>query len=359
MTTFLLMLVAGVAGAAAHWLYSSRGRSAQTRRELDHGRRLVEISKKLSGVAELSDTEKAVADLACRLLDAHFAAVLMLIEGGQMIEVKSAVGFASAVTGMRFPTDGSFSATVMTDGKPRASNDLRTEPYVVPDQWPQDGTTHIAVAPMLARGDTIGAISCVCSRPISESDLELLGALAEQAALAIENSQLFGQVNSLSMTDPLTGLANRRQLERDIGREFAAARRGRRLVAIMFDVNGFKAYNDRFGHMAGDNALRAFGRVLQTFTRAMNLASRYGGDEFFVLLADADIIGAKIFIQRVREHFTEEVAAFGHGPLTASAGIAEYSPEMVNPAQLIAAADRALYESKADRANPYAPADRT
>src|SRR5690606_5074292 len=106
----------------------------------------------------------------------------------------------------------------------------------------------------------------------------------------------------------------------DIAREFAAARRGRMLVGVMFDLDDFKDYNDTHGHVAGDAALRTFGTVLARETRAMNLAARYGGDEFFVLLADATETEAAVFIQRVLSRFREEVRKLGYGELEAAAG---------------------------------------
>jgi diguanylate cyclase (GGDEF)-like protein len=134
-----------------------------------------------------------------------------------------------------------------------------------------------------------------------------------------------------------------------LGREFAAARRGRRLIAVMFDLNDFKDYNDRFGHLAGDQALRLLADSMATESRAMNLTARYGGDEFVTLLMDTDSYGAQIFVQRVKHRFGHAIAEFGKARLTVSAGIAEYSAEMTNPAHLLAAADLALYASKGRR----------
>ena len=173
-----------------------------------------------------------------------------------------------------------------------------------------------------------------------------MGALAEQAAIAIQQARLFEQVTVMSVTDPLTGLANRRQLERDLPREFAAALRGRDLTAVIFDLDLFKEYNDTYGHVAGDKALQAFARALQNGMRAMNVAARYGGDEFVAILSDTDAEGARSFIRRVRDRFDLGVAALGHGPLKVSAGLAEFAPDMGNPEALLRAADAELYRTK-------------
>jgi diguanylate cyclase (GGDEF)-like protein len=238
---------------------------------------------------------------------------------------------------------------VIVHARPRATDNVDADPFVNEASLPYIKGACMAAAPMRYRTQMLGALTCVGRHPFSAQDLELLGALGDQAAIAIENARLFQQVHVLSYTDPLTGLANRRQLERDIAREFAAARRGRMLVGVMFDLDRFKDYNDTYGHVAGDAALRAFGTVLARETRAMNLAARYGGDEFFVLLTDATEADAAVFVQRVLSRYREEVRKLGHDGIEAAAGFAAYQHEMRSPEALIEAADRALYESKRER----------
>jgi diguanylate cyclase (GGDEF)-like protein len=176
----------------------------------------------------------------------------------------------------------------------------------------------------------------------------LLRAFADQAAIALEDARLFEQVHALSVTDPLTGLANRRQFDRELQREFAAATRGRQLVAVMFDLNDFKHHNDRYGHLAGDRALKHFAEALEAYTRAMNLAARFGGDEFFALLADSDRDGAFVFVDRVIHRFEAIMKESGNPVLKVSAGVAEFKSDMNSPLELVEAADRALYISKSE-----------
>ena len=325
-------------------------RQTEEQRRLSHTRALVEVSHALACSTELDRTLQLVAHWAARLLHARGAGIELLSEHGDTLELRAAYGLPPHVLGMVFPLEGSFTGWVVRHGRPRATVDPSKEPLIQPESRDFLGTSPVAAAPLLYRGRPLGALfACARDMPFDQSDLELLRALADQAAIAIENARLFEQVRTLSLTDPLTGLANRRQLERELAREFAAARRGRKLVVVVFDLDDFKVYNDRYGHLAGDEVLRAFGEVLGQETRAMNLAARYGGDEFVALLSDSDRERALIFIERVRQRFHERASRLGRDPITASAGLAVYHPSMARPEDLIAAADEVLYQSKAAR----------
>jgi diguanylate cyclase (GGDEF)-like protein len=131
-------------------------------------------------------------------------------------------------------------------------------------------------------------------------------------------------------------------------KEFAAARRGRKLSAILFDLDNFKLYNDSAGHQAGDEALHAFAGVLKEETRAMNLAARYGGDEFISILAEADRAGALTHAERIAAAVERHPLLSGAN-IRASAGVGTYHPGMDQPAELIRAADADLYARKAIR----------
>lgn len=327
-------------------LFATRTLSAE-RLELAQNRAMIEVSQALSGTTRLDETLDLVTHWAVRLMDARTATIELLTPDGQALEVHAMNGSSTPPLHHQFPLHGSFTGWVVQNGRSRATPDAHTDPYIHPTSRPYLGRSPVAAAPLRYRDQTFGALSCVGRYAFTVADLELLGALADQAAVAIENARLFEQVHQLSMTDPLTGLPNRRQLERDLTREFAAARRGRQLVAVMFDLNGFKAYNDQYGHLAGDAALKLFAEVLATGTRAMNMAARYGGDEFIALMADSDAAGAYTFIERVRSRFPGPDAGPMRSILGVAAGIACYDATMKRPEDLLAAADRALYEEKA------------
>lgn len=150
----------------------------------------------------------------------------------------------------------------------------------------------------------------------------------------------------LALLDDLTEIPNRRLADIFLEKEFAAARRGRGLAVVLFDIDRFKAFNDRHGHAAGDAALRAFVRVLRSRTRQMDLSARYGGEEFIAILSGGTAAAAERFAENVRQALEDEPPAASR--MTVSAGIAEFDEAMEEPADLIAAADDALYRAKSD-----------
>lgn len=147
-----------------------------------------------------------------------------------------------------------------------------------------------------------------------------------------------------ALTDPLTGLPNRRHASVFLDAAWAAAIRGRSMALVIFDLDRFKGVNDVQGHAEGDRVLRALGRVLAERTRRMDLSVRYGGEEFMTILMDCKIDQAELFAEQVRAR----VAAleFSWGRITLSAGVSAIEQGMGSPDILVAAADRALYAAK-------------
>ena len=152
------------------------------------------------------------------------------------------------------------------------------------------------------------------------------------------------KAEKLALTDPLTGIPNRRHAVVFVDAAFAAAQRGIPLSAVLFDVDGFKAFNDTHGHLEGDEALRTISQVLMKSTRRMNLTARWGGEEFLSMLSDTPVDGGLIFAERV---LSEVHQAFPDGSVTLSAGLARFVPDMDSPARILAAADQAMYAAKA------------
>jgi diguanylate cyclase (GGDEF)-like protein len=141
--------------------------------------------------------------------------------------------------------------------------------------------------------------------------------------------------------DTVTGIGNRRALD-----ETLAGLAGRRLAAVLLDLDHFKAFNDRNGHLSGDAALARVGEILRATVRDRDLVFRYGGEEFLILLPGSDLSGAARLAERVREA-VEQDARTGPWGLTVSAGVAVADRfNSANPTQLLRRADRALYQAK-------------
>ena len=157
------------------------------------------------------------------------------------------------------------------------------------------------------------------------------------------------EIEDLAFTDLLTRLPNRRHALVFLENEFAAAERGRLLSVVLFDLDQFKQYNDTYGHQAGDLALELFAEVLARTTRRMNLSARFGGEEFLSVLAGSDAEGAYTFAERVRSALRAK--NLGSPPLTVSAGVAIYEAGMQRPDELLAAADKSLYQAKREGRN--------
>ncbi|MFQ5946513.1 MAG: diguanylate cyclase [Anaerolineae bacterium] len=160
-----------------------------------------------------------------------------------------------------------------------------------------------------------------------------------------ENARLFAEVERLAVTDPLTGLYNRHKLNESLEIEVERARRyGRPLSVIMIDLDGLKRINDTHGHPAGDAVLRGAAQAISTEVRRVDLATRYGGDEFLVLLPEADLEEAAGMAERICERIIR--TEFQGESLSASAGVAEWAPAHDSAADFLEAVDQALYQAK-------------
>jgi diguanylate cyclase (GGDEF)-like protein len=185
-------------------------------------------------------------------------------------------------------------------------------------------------------------------RMFEESDLELFHSIAPQMALAIDRAMLkdkAGEYEQLSVTDALTGLLNRRYLEERLTEEIKRSNRhGYPMSFMMIDVDSFKSFNDSFGHPEGDKVLKIVGNILRETLRGADVAARYGGEEFSILLPQTTSEEAHTIAERIRSRIEEN--DFIHRKVTVSIGIASCSLELNSAADLIAAADKALYEAK-------------
>jgi diguanylate cyclase (GGDEF)-like protein len=198
-----------------------------------------------------------------------------------------------------------------------------------------------------------GANSCTDTTALLLAKLELTCrelARVNQRLVRLRSAErrhraMINQLRMLATTDVLTGLVNRRRFDQILHADFkASVARGKALSLIMVDVDSFKSYNDTFGHSAGDAVLTALARYLLQSARPDDVVARYGGDEFAILLRDADVRAARSCAERYVQTITS--VPWPQRPVAASFGVATRTASITNPAALLEHADRALYQSK-------------
>jgi diguanylate cyclase (GGDEF)-like protein len=183
----------------------------------------------------------------------------------------------------------------------------------------------------------------------SSDQRESAGWLVGHAVIALSNARQHRTVEQQALVDSLTGLANRRLCTAALEKELARAQRfDEPLTLVLADIDDFKRINDRWGHPTGDEVLKAFAHRLQESVREIDLAGRWGGEEFALLLPGTDLEGGRQLAERIRELVRDQRLAAPDGTqigVSASFGVASF-PLVRGQNQLVAAADAALYEAK-------------
>lgn len=216
-------------------------------------------------------------------------------------------------------------------------------------------------APILGNGELLGMLHLQLGReeahlpePVRARRLDAhqawMLAVCEQIGLALVNLRLRESLSAQAVRDSLTGLYNRRYLEQALEREvLRAARNGRTVGVIMLDLDHFKNFNDTHGHEAGDQLLRVLGDYLVTHVRAEDIACRYGGEEFVVILPEASPAMSRARAEELW-HGVQHLHVNFHGKLlrgvTASVGVASFPAHGKTAAELVGAADTAMYAAK-------------
>ncbi|MEA4907650.1 MAG: GAF domain-containing protein [Anaerolineaceae bacterium] len=205
--------------------------------------------------------------------------------------------------------------------------------------------------PMMSRAKLVGFItldSC-CPGSYEQADADLAQVYANEVALAIEKAHLFRRVQQLAITDPLTGLYNRRYFIEAGQREFKRARRhDTDLSLALIDIDFFKNVNDTYGHLAGDHILYELSVLLQHDLRQSDIVARYGGEEFVMLLPETTLAGAEVVAQRLHNVIMRNTFDLGQRSISISIsiGIADATGDCQDIQELFKRADQALYGSK-------------
>jgi diguanylate cyclase (GGDEF)-like protein len=217
---------------------------------------------------------------------------------------------------------------------------FETRRFPPPGIYAEEEPFSLALLPLFYQDEKLGYVA------FDGGNLDPLATLVRQLSSSIKNAQLHAQVLELSLTDGLTNVHNRRYFEIMLQKETERSRRYKRdLAVIMIDIDRFKGYNDAFGHPAGDVALKEVARCIeQAARRGLDVVTRYGGEEFAIILPETDSGGAQVVAENIRQRI--ETNGLFLQPTTVSLGIASLQGEMIQSQELVDRADRALYQAK-------------
>lgn len=336
----LIALVFVVLGAIVAALLALRRRGPDAGAQFDE---LLEVSRTLSLARTPADAERIAAEQAARLL------------GGETSTAGAVVHRATSGLEIGHETlEGVLVPDKLSDGLLRRVVETGQTIVTVVDQEAalRSLPSALVVVPIIGSGRVEGVVLVVRSpdEPFTDDEVSLLTKLGPIAAAALDSARHADESTAASLTDPLTEVGNRRRLENDLPSILLGAT-GETALA-MVDLDHFKSVNDTFGHPAGDALLRAVAAVLQEVVRPGDGVYRYGGEEFALVLPSTDEAAATVVAERARETIASRTYDLGDGVehrMTASLGVAAtVGTDDLDGLGLIARADRALYDAKAN-----------
>ena len=352
-----LLLCFGLLATAFRQIYREVARRAQTEASLQLSlqqlQQLSEENQRTNRMAEFFQSCKTsheafeiIAANMPQLLPHSFGAISVFSNSRNVVEVKLRWGSKHCDHTEFHPDDcwalrrGRLHHVVVGGSEPHCSH-VKCHP---------DGA-YLCI-PMQAQGETIGLFFVGVDDVIDLDDhkRQLARNLSEQISLALTNLRLQEKLRQQSIRDPMTNLFNRRYMEETLVREISRANLDDQpLSVVMLDIDHFKRFNDSFGHEAGDVLLMQFSQLLLTKVRAEDIACRYGGEEFLVILPGLDEQAAKDWAESLRldvEQMHAELNGVALGRVTISVGISVLPHHGDTPEHLIHHADHALYKAK-------------
>jgi diguanylate cyclase (GGDEF)-like protein/PAS domain S-box-containing protein len=319
---------------------------------------LSEMSKALQACYNTKDAYVTIGNFAQKLFPNDSGALYMLNEKGDTVStaaiwgtIKSSTKESFAPVECRALKSGLLHVAGKTEGEINTCSCGHLKGPVNDDS---------ICAPMIAQGESLGLIylqgnPAVSGQPeevrsfLFKAKQRLASTVAENVGLALANIQLREKLRYQATRDPLTNLFNRRFLEETLSLQmFKAKRSGISIGIIMFDIDHFKVFNDTYGHAAGDAMLTALGNFLKANTRASDIACRYGGEEFIMIMPDATAKAAAVRAETLRLGVKELKTEYDNKPLSInlSFGVAAFPEHGDNVDMVIRCADSALYKAK-------------
>ena len=329
----------------------------ELKRMVDELAALNEIGKALTSSLDISEVMALILEKVSKLLRPSNWSLLLLDPVTNELSFKAARGPGSeALLEMKLKVGEGIAGHVAVTGKSLRVDDVRKDPRFAArfDEKSSIHSRSILCVPLSSKGRVLGVIELVNDEghgPFTEEDMRTLSTVGEFAAIALENARNFAKVEELTVIDDHTGLYNSRHLKKQLASEVVrAVRFGHPVSVIFFDLDRFKQVNDQRGHQSGSAVLLEVGLLLHRALRSTDVAVRYGGDEFVILLPETSRDQALEVARRLRDEIGSALFLGREkaGPirLTASFGVATFPDDGATPDELLRRADEAMYRVK-------------
>jgi diguanylate cyclase (GGDEF)-like protein len=319
---------------------------------------LLDISK---SIAPLLDTEhlfQTILDKSVQLLNAEQGSLMILDHNTSELLVEARKGITDAVRAkMRLKKGEGVAGKVIESGRPLLVEDIERHPLVRHSNRPHYKTKSFISMPIKIEDRVEGVINITDKtdgRAFNEYDLKLLESFTASAAIAIQRSLFYKQTESLkelSITDSLTGLYNRRHINERLKEEINRFKRyDHPFSFLMIDIDNFKAYNDTHGHIKGDQVLKALADTIASSLRTIDIAGRFGGDEFVVILSQTPKVDAISIASRLKEKVNNKLSTFhvddSFKKMTISMGLTTFPDDTSSLEEVLERTDEVLYLAK-------------
>jgi diguanylate cyclase (GGDEF)-like protein/putative nucleotidyltransferase with HDIG domain len=323
------------------------------RETYDSRQALLSFSTKVGNIINLNELADEMLPRITKALRTNQARLLLQQSGGGDFAVQFTYPKDQATDDLKFKVDNPVIAWLERETGALDLKQIDSIPQLK-GLW-QTEKEKLAVSnyellyPVKSRGKLIGILALGRKHSgalYSHEDIELVRSMSSQAGIVIENAQVYAQAVTWANTDGLTELYNHRHFHERLEQEIARGSRfGTIFSLVMMDIDLFKAYNDNYGHLAGDEVLRRIAGCIESSIRSIDMAFRYGGEEFAVILPGTRLSDGYKAAERIRKTI-EVKASHGTMPITASLGISSWPMDGMTKEEIIGAADAALYQAK-------------
>ncbi len=317
---------------------------------------MVEIGKTLTSSLNLQDVLEIIMNRVSLLLKPKAWSLLLLDDASGELYFEIAVSPVSdMLKSIRLKKGEGIAGWVALHGESLLIEDVRKDSRfaMTIDESVSFTTCSVICVPLRIRDRILGVIELINSLDevqFNDADLKITGAIADFAAIAIDNARNFKKMNELVITDSLTGLSNAKYFNELIDHEIDRARRYSGEFSLVFlDLDHFKNVNDTCGHLVGSRLLAEFGQLIRNHIRASDMAARFGGDEFVIMLPNTPKASAYCMVMNLRSVIAAHPFLNDNKErlnVTASFGIASYPDDAKSKSALLQAADIAMYEVK-------------